>query len=487
MSQRRGRIDTTRAVRGRRPAPRSLLALGLVTALLAGGCATTVAGVAQQGSPAPTVGTGTSGTATVDPSDGPSPLPSAPTEPLGPSAPTGSPGPTGPTQTSGPDASTDSAPTTETGTTDTAATGSSGAAPTDQPESSNGGVYYPTKPQQFVELAPSENTGMLIQSRTLGGYLPVPTELDPAFTKVLSLNVLPMRGGDSLSSLLEQPGATVATKLGMYGGFSTGRRAADKKNSSLILAALIFPSGDAAGKAAKALAEAGVSDDPDLPYKAVKIPNQPKGFGLQNPKSPSLQGFLASGNLVLYVWLGGERGENMTGKLPAVGKYLAALQKSTASFKPVPKDKLKTLKLDPEGVYARTLPNKKGDGTVYDGAWTGKAFMHAMGDYKADKEVFQQAKVDAVGSGRSTVYRAADHSGAALLAAQFIRDTTASDPGYSPMAAPGGLDGVSCLRNTLQAKFYCAGAIGRYAFEYSSEDSEDLKRSLQSQVAVLDD
>ncbi|NNG35242.1 DUF7373 family lipoprotein [Nakamurella aerolata] len=356
---------------------------------------------------------------------------------------------------------------------------------TDQPETSNGGIYYPTKPQQFVELAPSENTGMLIQSRTLAGYLPVPTALDPQYTDVLSLNVLPMRGGDSLTALLDKPGVAVGTKLGMYGGFSTGRRSVKKKDSSLILAALIFPSPDAAGKAAKALAEAGVSDDPDLPYKAVKLPNQPKGFGLQNPKTPSLQGFLASGSLVLYVYLAGERGENMTPKLPAVGSYLAALQKSTASFKPVPKAKLKTLKLDPDGAYARALPNKKGDGTVYDGAWSAKAFLHAMGDYKADSEVFEQAKVDAVGSGRSTVYRAKDHAGAALVSAQFVRDLTASKPGYSPMAAPGGMEGVSCLRNTLEAKFYCTGAVGRYAFEYHAEDSEDLQRSLQSQVAVL--
>lgn len=50
---------------------------------------------------------------------------------------------------------------------------------------------------------------------------------------------------------------------------------------------------------------------------------------------------------------------------------------------------------------------------------------------------------------------------------------------------PRRLAAMVAARDTLNATYYCAGAVGRYAFAYLSAREDDVIRSIASHVALL--
>lgn len=50
---------------------------------------------------------------------------------------------------------------------------------------------------------------------------------------------------------------------------------------------------------------------------------------------------------------------------------------------------------------------------------------------------------------------------------------------------PRRLAAMVAAQETLNASYYCAGAVGRHAFKYSSTSEDDGNRSIASQVALL--
>ena len=367
---------------------------------------------------------------------------------------------------------TGSATTQETiGSTD-AGTTSSGTAPGDEQQ-------YPTAPLKLNKFPSTDESAALLESRRLGAYVVDPSAVMPEFTEG-HLPTLPLKSAQGLSLLLTNPAPQVASRAGMYAGFIATRGAA-KGPGSLITAVLVFPDAAKAQKAATDLSAASKS----AKDTKVTVPGQSAAVGWTGKTTDGYfaHAFLPSGPLVVYSWaeLTAAKKDTLPGLL---SKTFAAQLSALAGYKPTPKADLNTLPVDPEGVYARALPIQPGKGQVTDGYYTAAAQLHFMSSFASDGKLFSQAGVDAAGSGRSTVYRAKDEAGATLIRDAYNTEIRTKDPKMTDYPVPE-VDGVKCLEDTLNASYYCTGAVGRYAFEYRSESQEDVKKSMASQVAML--
>jgi len=361
-----------------------------------------------------------------------------------------------------------SQPTTE--STDAGTT--SGTAPGDNPQ-------YPTAPLKLKKFPSTDELGALLESRRLGAYIVDPSAVVPEFTEG-HLPTLPLKSPQGLSLLLTDPAPQVASRAGMYAGFIATRGMA-KGTGSLITAVLVFPDAAKAQKAATDLAAASKS----AKDAKLTVPGQPTAVGWTSKTTDGYyaHAFLPSGPLVVYAYaeLTAAKKDNLPSLL---SKTFAAQLPRLAGYKPTPKADLTKLPVDPEGVYARALPVESGKGQVTDGYYTAAAQLHFMSSFASDGRVFSQAGVDVVGSGRSTVYRAKDEAGATLIRDAYNTEIRTKDPKMTDYPVPG-VEGIKCLEDTLNASYYCTGAVGRYAFEYRSESQDDVKKSMVSQVAML--
>lgn len=379
----------------------------------------------------------------------------------------------GPSSQPGPESSTAS-----TGSTDT----SSASAPTSSSASGGGddAAMYPTAPRELNEHPSSEESAAALEGRRLAGYVVVPTELMPTYTAGKN-PTFPLKNGSAISLLLPDPVPAVATRGGMYSGFSSTRGTEDG-SAAMVVGVFEYPDPAKAVGGATDLAAAAKSDGD----AKVTVPGFAKavGWNAKSSRGWYAHAFLATGSLVMYAWIEGKAAEK--DKMPGyLAKYFTAQLAALKGFTPTPKDKLQTLLVDPEGVYSRTLPVEQGKGQVTDGYFTVTAMMHFMGDYAQDRKALTDAGVDVVGAGRSTVYRAKDNTGARLVRDVFYQEIRTQNAKMQDYPLPDAPD-VRCLQDALNSSYYCTGAAGRYAFEFRSDNETDVKKSVASQIAMLE-
>ncbi|WP_029136086.1 DUF7373 family lipoprotein [Nakamurella lactea] len=427
-------------------------------AALIAGCANSVAGSAQAAPDATGLTSAPTGSA------GPTPTPT--TDQSSPPA-----TPTSPVTTAGPPPDTAGSTPATAGSSD----------PSSSASSTGGGEdpLYPMAPRALNKNPTSEESAAAIEGRRLAGYVVHPTAVMPTYT-VGKSPTYPYKSADALSLLFTEPVPAVAGRDGMYAGFSSVRGTEDN-SAALVVAVLEFPDRAKAAKAATDMA-AAAKDDGDA---KLTIPGFPKAVGwtAKSTRGQYAHAFQAIGPLVMYAWIEGKATDKA--QQPSyLAKYFSMEKAALKDFKATPKDKLKTLLVDPDGLYARTLPMPSGKGDVSNGAYTAAAMMHLMGDYAQDGKAFKDAGVDSVASNRSTVYRATDNSGATLVRDTFYQEIRTQNPKMQDLALQGTPD-AKCLEDALNASYYCTGAVGRYAFEFRSDSATDVTKSLASQIAML--
>lgn len=383
----------------------------------------------------------------------------------------------------------DTADGTETvGSTEGSTTSASDGSPTESPVASSTAVpaddeaLYPTGPRRLNEHPTSEISAGLLESRRLADYVVYPGTVMPLYTDG-KIPTRPLADGGALSLVLTDPVPAVASRAGMYAGFASTRASKDNVGA-LVITVMEFPTTAAAAKAAVDLA-AAAKDDGDA---KLTVPGIPKAIGWTRKKSDKgfySHAFLAQGSLVLYAFASDEVPAHQAALPGIVGKTFTLQSQALKGFVPTPKDKLMTLPVDPDGVYARTLPPAADKGDTVDGTYSAKGMLHYMGSLANDGKVFADAGVDVVGSGRSTVYRAKDNAGATLIRDAYYNEIHTQSPKMQDYAIPD-QPGVKCLEDSLSASYYCTGAVGRYAFEYRSDSETDVMRSVVSQVAMLE-
>lgn len=397
------------------------------------------------------------------------------------------PGPTSGPKTSGPTASgTDAGPSTDRST--GASTPTEPSPPTEPTAGTSGGdtapadpSLYPTTPIALNKTPSTEESATLLEARRLSAYSVAPPEVDPRFSEASGLSTFPFKGPQAISSILPDPVPAVAKRGGMYTGFTSARGTKDG-SAALVVASFVYPSAASATKAAGDLA-AAIKDDKD---KKLTVPGQSKAVGWTGPASDGVyaHAFLATGAVVAYAWVRDTAARRAT--LPGVvGKALAAEVASLKAYKPTSKAAMMSLPVDPDGLYSRTLPVPSGKSTVRNGSWPAKGALHTQIIYPDSAKTFEAAGVDVVSIGRSVVYRAKDEAGATTIRDAFYAETVALNPKMREFDPGTDAGSARCLQDTLRASYQCFAAAGRYAIEYGSTTADDITRSLDAQVALL--
>jgi hypothetical protein len=374
--------------------------------------------------------------------------------------------------TSGTDTPTDTTSTESSSTPEESGSGTSAAPEFD---------LYPTAARPLAEHPAGPESAAILEGHRLAQYVVAAPSIVPLYSHSASLSTLPMKGPSAISLVLPDPTPKVAERGGMYAGFSAARSQPDGEGA-LLIAAFVYPDAAAAAKAAGDLS-ASTKGDKDV---ALMVPGQPKAVGWTGPatKTQFAHAFVAVGPVVAYAWT-----EDVPAKkagLPTViGKALTAEVAALKGYQPTPKAKLQDLRTDVDGLYARTLPQKPDNRSVVDGVWAAKGALHYQTSYTDSAKLFAETGVDVVSMGRDTLYRAKDAAGADKIRDAFIAETGKS---YSKMTPydPGTTAGAAkCLQDSLSATYYCMATIDRVAMEYSSDSPEDMKKSLDAQVALL--
>ena len=444
-------------MRGSGAVGRAARLLALATAVLVAGCSTAV-----NGSPA------TAGSATVAP-------PAIVSSGASPPAPTSNSPTVGSSSAAPASGSAGGAP----------ASGSAGGAPS---SGSAGGASssaadtgsFPTSPLQLPATASNPGSANLLEARRIGGFLPVPTFVFPAYSDVAGISTLPLRNADALNVLFPDPTPAVAKRAGLITGFAASRND-PKTNHGVLLAAFEFPTA-AAAKAAQAPIAASDIDKGDKP--SVKIPGFAGATGRYylSDSTPTMSYFLAQGPMLLYVWA--EAGSEAA-LLEVMAKMFTATTVSMAPFTPTPAPQIAALPMDQDGMLAHTLPEKSTDRTVYAGRYSPTAVIHYFSEPAEFRSDMLAAQVDLVTLGFGQLYRTTNGSAANTLRDTLVEQNAKEDTGQQPYTLPGSFPQVKCLQKALSSQYDCVGAHGRYVWEITGKSETEIRQAATAQESML--
>ncbi|WP_353650579.1 hypothetical protein ABLG96_06600 [Nakamurella sp. A5-74] len=320
-----------------------------------------------------------------------------------------------------------------------------------------------------------------MEGRRLAGYVLDPGQIDPKLTRFVPYPTFPLRDSDALSVIFpDQSTQLIARRQGMYAGYSATRSDPSSK-ASMVLAVFVFPSAGAAQKAATGMA----NSSKDVSDTVLKYPDLPGAIGNQGAAGTTAfsgQVFIASGQSVVYVYVNG----GISQKATVPGRMKTALTRQLAALKaysPTPKNALMKQEFDPTGLYARTLPPAKN--YVQFGMYSGQGALHSQADALATAKLFSSTGVDVVAKGRSVLYRAKDAAGATAVRDAFYAQEVAMNSRYRDFDPGTTAGSPRCLQDSVQSQYVCYATVDRVTIEYSSLSETDLKRSLETQVALL--
>ncbi len=355
--------------------------------------------------------------------------------------------------------------------------GSAGGAPS---SGSADAGSFPTSPLQLPATAANPGSANLLEARRIGGFLPVPTFVVPAYSDVAGISTLPLRNSDALNVLFPDPTPAVAKRAGLITGFAASRND-PKTNHGVLLAAFEFPTATAA-KAAQAPIAASDVDKGDKP--SVKIPGFAAATGRYylSDSTPTMSYFLAQGPMLLYVWA--ESGSEAA-LIDVMSKMFTAVTKSMAPFLPTPSAQIAGLPVDQDGMLAHTLPEESGKRTVYAGVYTPDAAIHYFSEPAEFRTDMTAAKVDLVSLGFGQLYRTSDESAAGTLRDTLVQQNAKEDTGQQPYTLPGAFAQVKCLQKALSSQYDCTGAHGRYVWEITAGSETEIRQAATAQESML--
>lgn len=156
---------------------------------------------------------------------------------------------------------------------------------------------------------------------------------------------------------------------------------------------------------------------------------------------------------------------------------------------PADPGQLSALPLDPTGLVARTLPLPPEEATPLSGAaYPPAGALHGEDDPLAAAKRWDEAGVDEVSLGLTTLYQARDADAAVTLLQQMADDAD-SRPTTQPAAAVPGMPESRCARVSdatgLVPKYMCLAAVDRYVLEATSRDAVRTQQQLAAQYRML--
>ncbi|WP_446224404.1 DUF7373 family lipoprotein [Nocardia sp. IBHARD005] len=322
----------------------------------------------------------------------------------------------------------------------------------------------------------------------LSSVLPLPVEVDPMF-------VVPQTG----SRAFPQPQENLAKRFGdtfeedakgLVVGFTTwGRSHKDLAVSQeLFIQAMVFESVSAAQSAAATLHRRG--HGPDVVVEAIKSACHHDALMLWRDDDQRVTAWMATGRFVIKVSSFSRENEELkisdrAAVLPMADKALTVTAERLAAHTPTPLDRLQSIPVDPDKMFARTLPigRESGTGPAFPSVRDAHGALHGTIDLIDTRRMNEAAGVDRVSEDKSTVYRTKDAASARWFLAEAGHDKF-----LRRIEDPVGLAAADCyesLRPNTGSRYFCGVSYDRYAAVVSSDQITDVQQAISAQYAIL--
>ncbi|KXP03792.1 DUF7373 family lipoprotein [Tsukamurella pseudospumae] len=338
------------------------------------------------------------------------------------------------------------------------------------------GLDVGQNPTTLRDIPPSSTDGgWIVEGNRMGDALIQVSDVDPRL-KIggVALRSYPVLDGLNLSDRVPDATASAFSRNKMHVGMTTTR--GDKLEKPTVALRVGLYRFDDAATAAKALdaVEAGAGSQ----RRIVGI----DGVFATEFKPGTVDSYRAEGPFVI----------NVSGTAPTTGEATGFVSKAYAlqvpkvqRFQPTPVSSVQTLPSDDGGILARTVYEanppiyaKEIANNYYD-----LAGLVLRVEDVSDAEMYRAAGVDAVGQGKTVVFRARDTAAAAKLLAD--RRSHADPTKTTPVAVPAGLLTVNCGQYTDDGTVGCSGQVGRYVFSLSTDTALDAVQTAAAQYTIL--
>ncbi|CAM3146181.1 hypothetical protein TSHO111613_05925 [Tsukamurella hominis] len=240
-------------------------------------------------------------------------------------------------------------------------------------------------------------------------------------------------------------------------------------------------------KASVAVSARLLGADPDTygvgvpPKVEVSIPGYPAAVAYtQDWKAAgavSVRAFLPTGRFVLAV--------SGVVSLEQAKVYFDRQTAALRDFVPTPRSEFADLELDSPGLARLTLAPESSQGF----AVPVRALVYQQTDVGRMRQVFDQAGVDAVGSGYNTVYRARDEFGAEAVRLALNRELIARSKVIQSKNVDG-VPGGRCVEYSnggSSTSMWCVVSVGRFVSEVTSRQHEKAVQALGASYVILRD
>jgi hypothetical protein len=251
-----------------------------------------------------------------------------------------------------------------------------------------------------------------------------------------------------------------------------------------------FPDATTATLAARELEDADFGVAPDVNRK-LALAQYPDAFIHYRPGVPTIGAFLAHKEFVISLFIERPQADE-SDLLSWVRKTLDAEMPALDAFQPTSPSGLDALRVDPDGLLARTVVRDRGDRTPdpdHFAVYGPSAFVHTAPDEAARQRLVDDTGMDAIAiADASSVLRVRDEAAGPRLINGLI---TSAGPEYEPTTAPNQVPGAKCLQlnrtgdNSHESRFRCYVPYRRYVEVVTGDDKSDIRQQVAAAYALL--
>lgn len=250
-----------------------------------------------------------------------------------------------------------------------------------------------------------------------------------------------------------------------------------------------FPDQAIAKLAARELEDVDITISPD--NRKLPSTKYPDAYIHWRPGVPTVGTFMAYKEFVISLFIQRPRADSadLTGW---VDKALAAQVSQLDKFQATPQEKIKDLKVDPDGLLARVAvsdrKNRAPDAAVF-AIFGPRHMVHRAEDESAHLRLVEEAGVDRQAvADDSYVARTRDTAAAQKLADGLMESEGAH---YDTLGAPKDVPGAKCLQLNSKGnpdreyKFRCYVPYKRYVGVVTSDKEPDVRQKVAAEYALL--
>ncbi|MEU7631942.1 hypothetical protein AB0C34_18420 [Nocardia sp. NPDC049220] len=249
-----------------------------------------------------------------------------------------------------------------------------------------------------------------------------------------------------------------------------------------------FPDEATAKLAARELEDVDIAVSPD--NRALFSTRYPDAHLHWRPGVPSVGAFMAYKEFVISLFIQRPKADGAD-LVSWVDKTLVAQVAQLGKFTPTPTDQLSALKVDPDGLLARVVADRKSRApapatfAVYGAGHT----VHRADDESVHLRLIEDAGVDHTAVvDDSYVARTRDAAAAQKLVTGLLNN---EDAHYDALGAPKDVPGAKCLQLNSKGnpqreyRYRCYVAYKRYVGVVTSDKETDVRQKVAAEYALL--